>query len=482
MPRDSTSGPTPPRTNEIAARLTVLPWVAAHGRAERFWQALGEPLTDADAPASSPQPVLSWSQRAMQAAVTWLQEADVPTVAWRERGRLLVLARVVAQRPAFDARQRQALVLSVALDEDRPYPPVHASRLTAHDPGRAALADGGDTLARGGLLLNHALSAVSLLAGLPTARDLLVLIEMRATAGATMPTGATEVAEAEGRALLEVAACVLAEAGGVPMDVGGALVLPVPVAQKAALWLRLRGRGRAIDPGLPEVDGAVDNLLAALALLREAERPLRICAASRAQVLGIADSVGVARGLAYRGLLNAATYGQASRRVADMAPYFDALLHDTWTVTRVQASGRPDAAGDDAWALLDCRIVPGRTTAQVLAELQLIVGERVVIDVLAERPGKESDLHAQVLRVLRQTLEARLPGARVVPRLQLAGCDAWGWRQSAVPCFGFSPVQLPGSIDLEPLWQRGAVPTIAAERAWGRSVFIEAVARRLVEA
>jgi len=466
------------RANALATQLTAMPWVAAHGRAEQFWEALAaEPTVKTEG-----QRAPTWSMRALQAAVNWLREDDVPTVIWQERGRRFLLARLAAKRPAFDPRQRQALVMSAALDDDRPYPPVHESLLTAHDPERLAKADGAETLARGGLLLHHGLCAMGLLSKLETARDLLLLVEMRCPPQAPMPHGATLVSAAEGHALLDIAACALAETGGVQMDVGEQVVLPVSVAQKAALWLRLRGRGRAVDPGFPRPGGATDNLLIALGRLRRAERPLRVCAAARAQVLGVAETVGVARSLAFRGLLTSTTYSQALRRVGGMEAFFDALLHDTWTVTRVQATGRPDAASDDAWALLDCRLVPGRETADVLDELRGIVGDLVSLEVLAERPGKESDVHAQLMRVLRQTLTAHVPGARVIPRLQLSGCDAWGWRQTAIPCFGFAPLKLPGSVDMEALWQRGAVPTLSEERAWGRTVFVEAVARYLVEA
>ncbi|MCO4760903.1 MAG: peptidase dimerization domain-containing protein [Myxococcales bacterium] len=465
-------------SGQIAAKLTTLSWAAVHGRAEQFWQTMARPELQ-PATRSGGQ---AWAEATVVQFITQLSHLSVPVVTWHERGRRFVLCRRAAQNPAFDARQRQALVISCTLDGDRPYPPVDPQRLMAHDADRLKLTDGGDTLARGGLLLGHALCAMELIADFPTARDLMVLVEFRQPAGAAGPEGATEIAATDGQALLGVAAGVIAEAGGVPMDVGGETVLPIPIAQKGAVWLRLKGRGTAVDPGFPLPGGATNALLDALGRLRDADRPLRVTPAAKAQVLGIAEAVGVARGLTLRGLLSTATYSRAARRNLSQAPYFDALLHDTWTVTRIAAAGRPDAAGSDAWALLDCRLVPGRSVQELLAELRALVGEGVEIAVLAERPGKESDQHAQLLRVLSKTLRARVPSASVVVALQLAGCDAWGWRQTSVPCFGFAPVQVPAEVDFEPLWQRGGVPTTPGERAWGRSIFFEAVARYLVEA
>ncbi len=471
------------RTNQVASEVRGLPWTEAHARAEALWQRLGEPVAQGE---GEPQPPsgAAFEALALGLATARLKAAGLPVVTWVARGRRMVVARLKARRPAFDPRQRQALVVSVALDGARPYPPVHPSRLEAHEAERLATADGGDTLARGGLLLSHAVTAVELLAraNLPTARDLLVVLEHRVAGAARPLPGATAVPADEGRALLDAAACVVAEAGAVPLQIDDDVVLLVPVAQKGAVWLRLRASGRAVDPGLPMPSGATNVLLDALHRLRHAERPLRVSDAAKAQLLGVAEGQGLTGSLHARALLNPATATQTLRRSGHREPHLDALLHDTWTVTRVVTAGRPDAALDDAWALLDCRVVPGRDTAALLAELAEIAGPEVSLEVLAERPSKASDLHGQLLRVLRETVARRVPKARMVPSLQLLGCDAWGWRQSAVPCYGFAPVQLPASVDFEALWHRGGVATTPAERAWGRSVFVEALACYLVEA
>ena len=78
-------------------------------------------------------------------------------------------------------------------------------------------------------------------------------------------------------------------------------------------------------------------------------------------------------------------------------------------------------------------------------------------------------------------LEAADPTARALPSLQLGSSDAIAWRQSAVPCYGFMPLDVPPGLDFGALWQHRGADLSAAAWSWGVGVFVDTVARILVE-
>ena len=388
-------------------------------------------------------------------------------------GRQHLLWRLPASRPAFAKGHRQALLISAAVDVSRPYLPL-AEAHAGSGHGRA--------VARGALMTGYGLAALAAAhalvdAEVGTGRDLVLSIEYRDS-----DPGAE--AEVSGD-LDELAHCAfaLADCGGHDVHLETGRIRPVAAAQKGAVCLRLAVRGEPADPALPGRASVTALLSAALARIARHEFALRPCSAAKALLHGMAEvRGGLGQGLAVRGLLGAATHAGLARRLTESEQRLvHALLHDTVSVTHIRAGERPDAVPDCAEAILDCRLVPGRGTAELIAELSDVVGSGFEISVLAERPAVEASLHAPLLRMLCDRLEAADPTARALPSLQLGSSDAVAWRQGVIPCYGFTPLQLPSGVDFGAAWQHRGTHLPAAAWSWGVEVFIGTVARILVE-
>lgn len=420
--------------------------------------------------------------------VAQLAAAGVGVTALRGRDARLWLARLPAARPAFGPGQRQALLVGACLDPSRPWP---AS--AAPDPHTVAIA-------RGGLLAAHALALLPWLAAqigegrLATGRDLMVVFEGAdvAPSGAWSEPGQTSSApgpvearpevETEMATLLSPCACAIAEAGGWPLRTEGGVFLPVAVGRKGVVRLRVRARGEAVEPGSPTGQDAVTHLLAALSKLTTHVWPLQVGPAARAFVHAVAEQQTLVRSLALRALLSPATHARSMRRLSTgEQTTLQALLHDTLTVTCLSAGERSDVGAQVADATLDVRLVPGRSTADLIADLRRLLGEHMELEILQEAPGVQADLHTPLLRTLCEVLETHWPGARAAPSLETSDAPGLAWRQTQIPCYGFAPVALPEDVDFGARWRGPGVAVQPSGLAWGLRAFSEAIVRFLVE-
>ncbi len=392
----------------------------------------------------------------------WTEAAGLPaTEAWG-CGRRHLLWRLAASRPAFAPGHRQALLISACLDAERPYD-VAESASAGQPHGRA--------LARGGLLTAYGLVALLEIDrlignGLTTGRDLVLSLESRTKD--EPPAGG-----ADADAMLDDCAVALAEGGGYSGQFDGARIAPVAVAQKGTARVELMALG----------EGAAEELIGALARVADHAFPLRPTAASRAFLQGVAEvQGGLGSNLAARGLLGVATHAGVARRLVegDQRLVHD-LLHDTALLCRVRAGVRPQGRPRRADAILDCSMVPGRTVDDLLSELRAIVGDHIELTVLEQRASAVAPLHGPMLVRLCEALEAADPTLRAVPTLQTTPGDAIGWRQEAIPCYGFAPLKLASGVDFGAAWRSGSVALPATAWTWGAEVFVQTVTRILVD-
>ncbi len=399
-----------------------------------------------------------WSVNVWRQLRQWLQEDGLSTQTALHGGCRYLLVKVAAARPAFGAGHRQALLISARFEPDRV--------ATADECTPAGVA-----IARGGLLVVQALALAKTLqrrqqaGSCESGRDLFVSIEIDERHLSELPTEATDEPIVDA---LAQSAFVVAEWGGWPMDTGKSLATPIAIAQKGRLLLQLRTRGEATDPALPGEPGAIDQLRDALAAVDAMDRPWRKTDATRAFVSAMAELSGLGRGVGWLALLG----GGAWKRALDRVPQpnrrlLRALFHDTITPLSLHAVEEAAMAAPTAIATLDCRLLPVTDQEQFLTTLRRSVGDKVEVTVLRNRPAVAANVHTPLFRSLCEVAKMAAPDSKPVPILMVGSCDALGWRQSAVPCYGFAPLRLPAQQDALQLWETGKLSPSQEQVAWG---------------
>ena len=203
----------------------------------------------------------------------------------------------------------------------------------------------------------------------------------------------------------------------------GKLVFGISVAEKKILWLTLRAEGVAGHGSQPHDQNPNDRLIRALGRLLGEPLP-----ASSFSVLDTMKS-----------------------RVGTLAvnKFNNAIQHSTISITSLRSGvGDPPKVNvipSVAEATLDCRVLPGTTKDQWMAEIRRRLGDpEIKIEITYE--GDDPIVTTQdstFYRALESAVKRRHPDAVVTPMVVPYGTDANGFRPRGVKSYGFTPVIVP---------------------------------------
>jgi acetylornithine deacetylase/succinyl-diaminopimelate desuccinylase-like protein len=203
----------------------------------------------------------------------------------------------------------------------------------------------------------------------------------------------------------------------------GKLVFGISVAEKKILWLKLRAEGIAGHASQPHDQNPNDRLVRALARLLGEPFPT-----SSFPLIETMKS-----------------------RVGPFAlnKFNNAIQHSTISLTTLRSGvGDPpkiNVIPSVAEATIDCRVLPGTTKEQWLAEIRRRLGDPAIkIDVTYE--GDDPIVTTQdstFYRALESAVKRRHPDATVTPMIVPYGTDSNGYRPKGVKAYGFTPVIVP---------------------------------------
>lgn len=118
-----------------------------------------------------------------------------------------------------------------------------------------------------------------------------------------------------------------------------------------------------------------------------------------------------------------------------------ALTRDTCTMTRMGASSKINVIPPEAWAELDCRILPDRPAEEFIEKVRnMIAATGVEIEVImAFTPAisaTDSALYQSIVKVTREMH----PGSRVLPSVSTGFTDSHFTRDLGIVSYGFNPI------------------------------------------
>jgi acetylornithine deacetylase/succinyl-diaminopimelate desuccinylase-like protein len=203
----------------------------------------------------------------------------------------------------------------------------------------------------------------------------------------------------------------------------GKLVFGISVAEKKILWLKLRAEGVAGHGSQPHDRNPNDRLVRALAHLLGEPLPT-----SPFSVLDTMKS-----------------------RVGTLASnkFNNAIQHSTISLTSLRSGvGDPPKVNvipSVAEATIDCRVLPGTTKDQWLAEIRRRLNDpEIKIEIVYE--GDDPVVTTQdspLYKALEASVKRHYPEAIVTPMVVPFGTDSNGFRPKGVKSYGFHPVIVP---------------------------------------
>jgi len=203
----------------------------------------------------------------------------------------------------------------------------------------------------------------------------------------------------------------------------GKLVFAISVAEKKLIWLKLTAEGVAGHGSQPHDKNPNDRLVRALARLLSEPMPtasFSVLETFKARVGALADN-----------------------------KFNNAIQHSTIAITTLRAGvGEPPKANvipSIAEATLDCRVLPGTSKEQWLAEIRRRLGDsEIKIEVTYESPDPVvTTTDSPFYRALEAAVKKQHPDAIVTPALVPYATDSNGFRPLGVKAYGFTPAVLP---------------------------------------
>jgi acetylornithine deacetylase/succinyl-diaminopimelate desuccinylase-like protein len=235
---------------------------------------------------------------------------------------------------------------------------------------------------------------------------------------------------------------VINEGGGGELN-EGRVQFGVEVTQKVPYWFRVTAKGEPSHGSRPRETSSVMNLIAALERLRTYSFEPRISPAVDAYFKAISATAPVKWQTRFANIDSAIrTKGVALELQRDL-PAMHALIRNTCSMTRLSASDKINTVPTEAWAELDCRLLPDQNPAAFTSELQAVLGPGVEISKLMGFAPAVSSADTELFRIIQDVSRQHFPGAPVVPAVQTGFTDSHFLRDLGITAYGYAPIVVP---------------------------------------
>jgi acetylornithine deacetylase/succinyl-diaminopimelate desuccinylase-like protein len=219
--------------------------------------------------------------------------------------------------------------------------------------------------------------------------------------------------------------------------VPGKTLYAISVAEKGLLWLRMKAKGASGHGSTPMPGRAPERLLRAIEKIRQRPQQPSLHG-SLYQMLG---EVGHARG-GTMGFVLKRPFWVRNLAVSELLkePAAKAAITNTVQVTGFSGGEQPNVVPSEVTATLDCRLLPGTTPAQMLAELKKIVDDpEITFEVLHQSDANESPVDDPLYHALARHAVAGRSDALAGPVLSVGYTDSLVFRPKGVHAYGFAP-------------------------------------------
>jgi acetylornithine deacetylase/succinyl-diaminopimelate desuccinylase-like protein len=112
-------------------------------------------------------------------------------------------------------------------------------------------------------------------------------------------------------------------------------------------------------------------------------------------------------------------------------------------MTRLAASDKINVVPAEAWAEIDCRLLPDQNPAAFINELGSVLGDDIKIDTLMGFTPAVSPADTGLFRALQEVTGQHFPGAPFVPAVAGGFTDSHFLRDLGIVAYGFSPTVIP---------------------------------------
>jgi acetylornithine deacetylase/succinyl-diaminopimelate desuccinylase-like protein len=231
----------------------------------------------------------------------------------------------------------------------------------------------------------------------------------------------------------------LNEGGESLMRNGKYILNAIQASEKVYQSFRLEVRNQGGHSSRPVKDNAIYRISEALARLSRHEFPIRLNDVTRGYYQRMADlQLGQTAADMRAAARKTPDRGALSRLSA--SPYDNALLRTTCVATQLDAGHAENALPQTARAVVNCRILPGESPAEVRATLIRVVNDsRIFVTAMADATASDpSPLRPDIMGAVERITAQMWPAVPVVPVMSTGATDGLYLRNAGIPTYGVS--------------------------------------------
>lgn len=233
------------------------------------------------------------------------------------------------------------------------------------------------------------------------------------------------------------------EGGGIGVKLGDRWAFLCQTAEKGICWTKLRARGEPGHASTPHGETAVGKLAGAVDRLAHARLPQHRVATVESLVHSLGQVLPPPMDQAILGLLDPELEPMILEQLPDqtMAALLRASLHNTATPTILRAGSKINVIPSVAEAEVDCRLLPGQTPDDAVAEMRTHVGDEIEIEIVRTSPGVESAYDTPLFHIIGQVMSEFEPDSITVPFMVTGATDGRFLAAKGIKVYGFWPMK-----------------------------------------
>jgi len=237
---------------------------------------------------------------------------------------------------------------------------------------------------------------------------------------------------------------LLINEGGNGEDNDKGRVFSVEVTQKVPVWLRLTAVDTPGHGSMPNATSSVTRIVDALSIVKANPSPPRIVPAVDAMFQSLSESAPPEWADAYANIPTAIKEPGFMSKLQERSAFLHSLTRDTCSITRFEASNKINVVPPQAWAEIDCRILPDRPSDMFVNEMrELIKDTGVEISVIMAFTPAVSSTNTRLYRAIESVTGERHPGSKVMPTVGSGFTDSHFTRDLGIASYGFDPIVVP---------------------------------------
>ena len=247
------------------------------------------------------------------------------------------------------------------------------------------------------------------------------------------------------RDLIDAAFSLNVDSGDPLIKNGKPLLRALQTSEKIYQSFSLEVTDKGGHSSLPTPENAIARLADAIGRVARFHFPVRLTETTRSY---FERSAGLETGQTAADMrtISRDAHDSASAARLSTSPFYNAQLRTTCVPTMIEGGHAPNALPQRARAVVNCRILPGETPAQVGAELVRVVADDSVhvtaIDDGSARSTVESPLTPEIMLPVEKVTRQFWPGVPVIPQMETGATDGAYLRAAGIPTYGVSGVFL----------------------------------------